>query len=66
MFEVPTTVNGTFNVGVGTASYSVVVGSTGPQYEKGLILELEPLQDTYKAGEKVKVTLKTTDRLDCE
>ena len=61
--EVPTTVNGTFNVGVGTASYSVVVGSTGPQYEKGLILELEPLQDTYKAGEKVKVTLKTTDGL---
>jgi len=61
--EVPTTVNGTFNVGVGTASYSVVVGSTAPQYEKGLIIELEPLQDTYKAGEKVKVTLKTTDGL---
>jgi len=60
---VPTTVNGTFNVGVGSQSYSVVVGSTAPRYEKGLSIVLEPIKETYKANDKVKVTVKTTDGL---
>jgi hypothetical protein len=61
--EIPTTVKGTFSVGVGSSSFNVVVGDSAPQYEKGLYIEVSPEKDVYKAGEKVALKLKTTDGL---
>lgn len=63
--QIPTNTKGSYSVSVGGQNFNVQVGQVDnePQYQKGLLINVTPEKDKYKSGDKITLTVGSTEAI---